>query len=129
MSLPDDFAATAFELVAALGSEATYTSVAQGEYDPATGVSIVETTQTVKAVLLDLTLQSNGLSLKYGTEILAGDKEAYVIPPQRHGGSPISVTPMADKLTMAGVEYTVVTFKEVNPTGADPYVYFIYLRR
>jgi len=129
MSLPD-FDAAVLELVTAFGTTATYTSIAQGEYDPATGqAGVVRMPQPVKAVLFDLTLQSNGLSLKYGTEILAGDKEAYIIPPQKLGGNPITVAPGADKLTVAGVVYTVVTFKEINPTGSDPCVYFLYLRR
>lgn len=129
MSLPD-FDRAALEIVSELGTAATYTSIAQGGYDPVTGTTgVMKSSQPVKAVLFDLTLQSNGMSLRYGTEILAGDKEAYMIPPQKTGGTAMTISPGTDKLTVAGVAYTVVTFKELNPTGSDPVVYFLYLRR
>jgi len=124
-----DFDSTVLELLLEVGTTATYTSVQPGAYNPSTGtVSLTKVDQTVQAALFDLTLQSNGMSLKYGTTIKAGDKEAYMLPPQKTGGQPITVAPGVDKFTIAGVAYTVVTFKEVNPTGSDPCVYFLYLR-
>jgi len=129
MTLPD-FDAAALELVSEMGTTGTYISVSKGSYDPETGTVVpASTPQTVKLAVLDLTLQSNGLSLKYGTEVLAGDKEVYMIPPQKTGGAAISVNPGADKVVVGGVTYTVVTFKEVNPTMTDPVVFFLYVRR
>lgn len=126
-----ELASAAIELVTEFGGEGTYTIKTAGSYDPATsGVTNISVSQPVKMVLLDLTLQSNGLSLKYGTEILAGDKEAYMLPPERTGGSALpAITPGKDKVTFGGVVYTVVTFKEINPAGTNPLVYFLYLRR
>lgn len=121
-----DLESTAIELVTEFGSNSVYTNYSAGSYDPATSkVTHTSTAQTTKAVLLDLTLQSNGLSLKYGTEILAGDKEAYVLPP----ATPVSINPGKDTLTIGGIQYTVVTFKEINPTGSKSIVWFLYLRR
>lgn len=129
MSLPE-FDSGVLSIVSELGTTGTYTSITQGSYDPVAGTTgVMKSSQPVKVVLFDLTLQSNGMSLRYGTEILAGDKEAYMIPPQKTGGAAVTVSPGVDKLTVAGVAYTVVTFKELNPTGSDPVVYFLYLRR
>lgn len=120
----------AVELVTEFGGVGTYTTYTSGGYNPATSRTVnTPFSQAVKMVLLDLTLQSNGLSLKYGTEIKAGDKEAYVLPPQRTGGTAVPITPGKDKVTFGGVEYTVVMFKEINPVGNYPYVWFLYLRR
>lgn len=118
------------ELIAEFGSSGEYITTSQGSYDPTTA-SVVNSTlrQRVPMVLLDLTLQSNGLSVKYGTQVLAGDKEAYVIPPQKSGGKAVAVTPNSDRVSFGGVTYTVITHKEVNPTGSDPLVWFLYLRR
>jgi hypothetical protein len=126
MSVHTEFAFAAAELVSEVGTSCTYKSVTEGVYDPATGVVTDTTTQyDVVAAIMDLTLQSNGLSLRYGTQVVSGDKEAYVIPPL---GS-IPITPGKDKLVVNGVEYTVATFKEVNLTGSDAIIYFLYLRR
>ena len=109
---------------------ATYTSNTPGTYSPLTGANAnVSFIQPVRAVLMDLTLQSNGLSLKYGTQIQAGDKEAYVLPPHKMGGTMIAPSPGMDTIDIGGVRYSIVTFKELNPTGLDPIVYFLYLRR
>lgn len=128
-SLPD-LDATALELITEFGGYGTYESSTQPVYNPATStVTSTPMTQPVKMCLLDLTLQSNGLSLRYGTEIIAGDKEGYILPPQKSGGTPVTIQPGKDRVTFGGVVYTVVTFKEINPTGLDPVVYFVYLRR
>lgn len=126
-----DFDAVALELVTEFGGDGTYISQTQGVYDPSTGSVGVTTTETpVTVALLDLTLQSSGLSTKYGTQIMTGDKEAYVIPPNKTGGSALPpIAPSLDRLVVAGVSYTVITFKEVNPTGTDPILYTLYLRR
>lgn len=129
MSLAD-FDLVALDMISEFGASATYVQSSQMEYSPSTGALVGgETKVQTKAVLLDLTLQSNGLSLKYGTEIVAGDKEAYVLPPSKLGGPNITITPGSDKLIFGGVTYSVVTFKEINPSGNSPVVYFLYLRR
>lgn len=111
---------------------ATYHKASRGEYDPTTGEvpsTVVEI--PVQAILMDLTLQSNGLSTKYETLIEAGDKELYVRPP--HKTDPLNpqldIVPADDRVEVDGVIYKIVTFKEVNPTGADALLYSLYIRR
>ena len=125
MNIPD-LVNAAVDIVNEFGSTGTYTTYSKSGYNPATGKNTqTPVAQNVKMVLLDLTLKANGLSLYPGTEIIAGDKEAYVLPP----ANPISISPGNDKITYGGHTYTVVTFKEMNPLGSDPIVYLIYLRR
>lgn len=129
MSLAD-FDTVVLQMMDDFGSSQTYVMSSQEDYDTETGTVVSTTTSVpVRMILMDLTLQSNGLSLKYGTEILAGDKEAYVQPPVKNAGPALVITPGSDKLVVNSVPYTVVTFKEVNPTGSDPVLYTLYLRR
>lgn len=129
MSLAD-FDATVLEIITEFGTMGTYNKVTPGVYNPATGTATTVTTAIpVKVMLMDLTLQSNGQSVKYGTEILAGDKEGYLVPPIKSGGPAIVVDTVNDSLTVAGIIYSIETFKEVNPSGVDPILYSLYLRR
>lgn len=126
-----DFDQTVIEFMADMGSTVTINQVIEGAYDPATGLVGTSTIAiTTKAILMDLTLQSNGLSTKYGTLVEAGDKELYMQPPHKLNGGPvIQISPASDKVTVAGIAYKIVTLKEINPTGADPILYTLYLRR
>lgn len=120
------------ELISEFGSLGTYTSSVEGPYDTATSTSTrIDLTQQTLMVLVDLTLQSNGLSAKFGTQVLAGDKEAYVIPPQKYSDSnqAVNITPNSDKVVFGGVTYTVISFKDANPSGSDAWVWYLYLRR
>jgi len=103
-----------------------YVQYTDGAYNPATGsVSHTETITKAESILLDLTLSSNGYSTRFGTLVQAGDKQLLVRPPSKF----FKVNPATDKVRVSGVEYKVVTFKEVNPTGASPYLFDLYIRR
>lgn len=118
------------ELISEFGGVGTYTSTTEGSYNVSTAsVTRVELAQQTPMVLVDLTLQSNGMSTKYGTQVLAGDREAYVIPPHKSGGQAVPITPNSDRVTFGGITYTVVTFKDANPSGGDSWVWYLYLRR
>jgi len=130
MTTQPDFDQAALELVTEFGGSGTYTKKTSGTYDPATStVSVSSASQTVKIALLEYTKPNNGLGMKFGTDIVQADKEAYVIPPQKTGGSAITIDPVNDSITVGGVSYSIVTFKEVNPSGVDPILYMFYLRR
>lgn len=118
------------ELISEFGGTGVYTSNVEGPYDPSTASgTIVSLSQSTPMVLVDLTLQSNGLSVKYGTQVQAGDKEAYVIPPHKSGGQVVGISPNSDTVTFGGITYTVITHKEANPSGGDAWVWYLYLRR
>lgn len=125
-----DFDQAVLEMVTEYGTTGTYTKVSGSTYNPTTGSVTSSTTSfPIKVYLHDLTLQSNGYSYKYGTQVQAGDKEAECVPPIKTGGQAMTIDPVNDKLTVAGVSYSIVTFKEVNLTGDNPILYSFYLRR
>ena len=127
-----DMDETLLEFIREYPGEATLIRQTTGAYSPATG-EVVTTLEEipVEAILMDLTLQSNGLSTKYGTLVEAGDKELYMRPPHKTNPAivPVEIHPATDKIRMAGVVYQIVTFKELNPTGADSVLITLYLRR
>lgn len=128
----EDFDLAVLEFMNEMGFTAQYVQTANGEYDPATGTVTPVVTQTpVQAILMDLTLSSNGLSTRFGTLVEQGDKQLLVRPPHKatEGATPMDINSASDKVLVHGVEYKVVTFKEINPTGADPLVYDLYIRR
>lgn len=127
-----DFDAAVLEFIQESGFTATYVKQTQGEYDPATGTvgtTVVEI--PVQVILMDLTLQSNGLSTKYGTLVEAGDKELFMRPPHKTDpAQPIlDIHPASDTVKVGTTVYKIVTMKELNPTTSDPILYMLYLRR
>lgn len=130
MSQPD-FDKAAFELVTEFGCPGTYVKTTLGDYDPVTATSPTATVEIPLLIaLLDLTRPNNGFGIKSGTnEIIQADKEAYVVPPTKRGNAtllPIDV--VNDTIVVNDVSYSIVTMKEVNPSGSDPLVYIFYLR-
>lgn len=126
----DDLDQAVFEIMGEFGTLVTYLKQT-GTYNILTDeIPEAFSEYIVEGLLMDLTLSSNGLSLKYGTLIQAGDKELYIRPPKTPEGLDVLViSPAADFVLAAGVKYNIVTFKEVNPTGDAALLYTLYLRR
>lgn len=128
----DDFHKVVLEFMREYSLIATYVSQTDGAYDPSTGaVSSTKTEIEVEAILLDLTLSSNGLSTRHGQTIVAGDKQLVVRPPNQTDplASPLVINTATDRVIVNGQDYKVVTFKEINPTGTEPILFDLYLRR
>lgn len=111
---------------------ATYHQYTEGEYN--TETSEYETTEintSVRCILLDFENVTRGLSSKFGTEIQAGDKELWMLPTQKADplATPIIPNPTSDRITVAGIKYKIVVVKDANPTGSNPLVYNMMLRR
>lgn len=121
----DDFSLAVDQFMADYGTTGQFIQKTGSSYDPATG-TVTDSTVTVdvSVILMDLTLQSNGYSVKYGTLVQEGDKEAYVKPV-----GAMKISPLVDKLKVGSTLYSIVTFKETNPTGSNPVAFFLYLRR
>lgn len=101
-------------------------------YDVSTG----ENNPTVsdiscKVILQDLTRNSNGLSSVHGKEILAGDKDCFLIPPNLFDSNQpaLDINPTIDKLTVAGINYKIENIKVADQTGDSAILYQILLRR
>ena len=87
-------------------------------------------TFTVKAILLDYKLNSNGTQVKPGTVIEQGDKQCYLTPYDTDGNAIPTPSPTGDTLTDAqGVVWRILNIKEYNPTGASCIMYDLMLRR
>jgi hypothetical protein len=111
---------------------AYYQKSSLGTYDPATGeVASTLIEVPVQIILLDLTRNSNGLSSKFGTEILSGDKECYILPPEKADplALPLVIDTTADRIRIGSIVYKVFRMQEANPTGASPLLYNLMLRR
>jgi len=116
----------------ASNGENKYRKIIASTYSAELGeVSTTVVEYQIQAVLTDLTLQSNGYSVKYGTMVQAGDKEVFVRPPHKVGTTltPITIDPATDVIEIRGVSYKIVTQKEINPTGNDPLLYSFYVRK
>lgn len=103
-----------------------------GSYNPATAsVETSDVQHPVEAILMDYTLQSNGLGVALGTDIKAGDKQLFVRPPLKSNPNATltDIDPSTDRVIVAGVTYQVIRVKELNPTAVDVILYELQLRR
>jgi hypothetical protein len=129
----EDFDLTVLEFIKDYGAEDAYiVQPSTGAYNPATATAAGNPTLLpCEGILMDLTLQSNGMSTKYGTVVEAGDKEFMMRPPHKTNAyeTPVTIRPSEDQLVIGDITYDIVTLKELNPTGTNPVLISLYLRR
>ena len=109
-----------------------YTKYTQGSYDTSTSEYTSIITETpCKAIMLDLTRNSNGLSSVYGKSILAGDKDMYLLPPNKLDSnvSPLAIDTTVDRIRVGSIIYKVEDMKECNPDASNVVLYQFLLRR
>jgi len=99
--------ATVLRLLQKYGKSITYTSVADGVYDPASGTtSAASLTFTLKAMVEDYTFRSSGGSFDRGDLVRHDDKRATI------AASGLTFTPKAgDRVTVDGVDFVVANVK------------------
>lgn len=126
-----DFDATVLELVTEFGGPAIYTKTTLGPYNPATGLSTPTVFNIpITLAIFDLNRPNNGVGTKLGSEIQQGDKEVYIVPPAKQGQTDIMpIDTVNDNILLNGLTYSIVTAKEINPSGTDTLMYVLYLRR
>lgn len=137
MSAQDDFTRMLQDFFDDDPQTAIYHQYDQGSYNPSTSeYSTTQVDTPVRVITLDLTRNSNGLSSKYGTDILAGDKDVYMKPMVwGEMGLRIILEPIeypntsADRITLSGVTYKVNNMKVLDPTGNSPMLYNFLIRR
>lgn len=111
---------------------AYYIKYTQGVYDPSISeYTTVPTEIACPCLILDLTRNSNGLSSVYGKEIIAGDKDCYMLPPEKAavGINPLTIDTTNDRVRIANITYKVCDMKVADPTGSNPLLYQFMLRR
>lgn len=133
-----DFAAGIDSMMADFGTNAfLVTQLDTGEYDAEAGVKPVVTSQIpIRGIIMDLTLQSNGLGTKVRTMIQAGDKVFYVKPtdyllPILMPDGVLAVDSTDDRVVIGKATYKVVTMKIMDPdaSGTAPILFELYLKR
>jgi len=132
MSAADDFDRMILDFMRDDPLTATYIQYGTPVYDTTTGESTTpETLTSVQCIILDFDRMSNGLSSKFGTEILQGDKDFYMYPTNKADplATPIVPNPTSDRITVGGITYKIVNMKEANPQASAPLLYNLMLRR
>lgn len=100
-------------------------------YDPSTGDTTGGSTATcsVKIVMLDFGLISNGLQSKAGTNISIDDKEVYLSPLDVNGTAFPKVLMPNDKLTIGSEVWNILTIKEYAPNTVNNIMYKLLIKR
>lgn len=132
MSTEDDFLRSILDFMADDPLTVYYTKYTAGVYDPATSEYTTIAVETpCQGLALDLTRNSNGLSSVYGKLILAGDKDLYLLPPNKLDpmASPLVIDTTSDRIRIGSVLYKVEDMKECNPDMTNPILYQFMLRR
>lgn len=130
--ISDDFDSTvAFFMDEMGGSAVVSIEDPAGTYDPDTGdYAVTSQDYTVRAILLDLTLRSNGLQTVPNTLIETGDKRCLIQPIEKNGSpTPMpKIKPNKDRVTMGGITYKIVTLKDYNPSATNSIMLDLILR-
>jgi hypothetical protein len=129
--MQEDFDGIVQEFMNDYGFNTFYTQ-RSGTYDASQSKMVtVDTVIPVRALVMDYTLQRNGLTSMPGTEIQAGDKEMFIQPPNKTDPNalPMTIDPTTDSVLLNGYQYKVVTSKEVNTTGNNSVLFNLLIRR
>lgn len=125
-----DFDSMVVEFMNEFGTTATIILHHTGTYDTSTGVYANGTTNvSVKAILMDRTLRSDGDQNSANSLIQAGDKQCFIQPPEKNGGSVIQINTSSDLCLIGGTTYRIVTMKQINPSTTDNVLFELYLRK
>lgn len=105
----------------------------KGAYNPLTSsVDVTETRIPCRAMIFDLTLQSNGDYSKLGTLIQSGDKQILIQPNLSDGyyydEEVIVLEPNKDYVQVGNKKYKIVTFKQLNPSSNEAVIWDCYVR-
>jgi hypothetical protein len=120
-------------MMARYGGEATLlVNSSPDNYDPATGTYTPTTSNfSVKALLMDYTMQKNGASEMGNTLILVGDKQCYIQP--RNKANPNltmpSLLPNRDRIKIGTDIWKIVSLKDLNPSGTNSVLIELHLRK
>lgn len=131
-STEEDFTRMLLETFADDPATGYYQQFTDGSYDVSTGENTTVMTETpCRIILEDLTRNSNGLSSAFGTDILAGDKNCYLYPPEKVNPllTHLVVNTNGDKLRIGSTAYKIINMKSTDPTGSNPILYQLMLRK
>ncbi len=125
MGAYDGILASVTRMIARYGGPGQFIHNAVGVYDPSVGTATAtQTAYPVSLVAFDFLQKKDGDAGQGNTLIRSGDKEIYmtsnVLLPR-----PV---PKADSIIYTGRKYSIVTVKELNPSGLVSIVYQLFIR-
>lgn len=128
-----DFDRSIAQFFREFGGTATYIVQGSSVFDPATGENVVSNLERpVRVILQDFeTTTSGGLTSRNGTQIMQGDKQAFLLPPEK--ADPLSLPLVIDTTTsllrVGSVTYKIKNVKVADPTSANALLYELHLGR
>jgi len=131
MRAESDFLKSILEFMADDPLTVYYTKYTQGAYDTTTSEFTTTTVEIpCKAILLDLTRDSRGLSSISGKEILAGDKELFLFPPNKVDSlvAPLEIDTTSDRVRIGSIVYKIESMQEANPDAINVILYRFMIR-
>lgn len=112
-------------MVARYGGSITVEKGGEGVYDTATSEYVGgATTHTVRALVFDYTLQSNGAATAKGSLLEVGDKQVLIEPTT----AVQNLNPAKDSIFLGDKKYRIVTYKETNPSLSGNILIECYVR-
>jgi hypothetical protein len=122
----DPFIRVVMNMMRQFGGDGQLVVTSTGEYDPASGKT-PKVTQKIPArvIVLDYMQKIEGVGNKTGTMIQDGDKQAFMQP----SADVPTPRPEIDKIIYKGVPHSIVSFKELNPTGTKAILYELFIRQ
>lgn len=113
------------------GGVGQYVNVTEGSYDPSTGtMTNVTTSRDISVCVFDYPYLNSGVTNLKNSLIKETDRQCLIIPFHKDGRTPttISVNPNLDKIVINNIQYSIIAFKEINPSGTDAAMYECYIR-
>ncbi len=124
MAALDPFIRTVLNMMNMFGGDSILVVSSEGAYNPQTSsVSRTETQHAIKTLAFDYIQKHDGESVMSNTLIRSGDKQLYVQP---------STFPRprakTDSVIYKGIKHSIVTIKEINPSGTSIVLYELFIR-
>jgi len=124
------FDRTVDRLISRYGGKGVLTIFTNGVYLDGE-VTRTSTNYDVNIAIFDYPQSMAGDKSNFGTLVLEGDKQCYMQPVNKADAnyeSPV-IKANRDLIKIEGVEWKILTLKEINPSSANTIVYDLHLRK
>lgn len=122
----DPFIRVVMNMMQRYGATGSLLVAGPGTYNPATLKTEPQiVSHPVKMITMEFIQMSSGVKNKAGSMIKEGDKQVFMQPDET---IPVP-RPEIDKITYKGVQHSIVSFKELNPSGNKAVLYELYVRQ
>lgn len=120
----DPIIRTVLNMITRYGGTSVLTVSSPGTYDVSTSSVIeINTDYTVKMIAFDYFQKVSGMNTEINTLIRNGDKQVFMLPEANP-----RPTPAVDSLVYNGIRHSIVSVKDLNPSGSQSILYELYIR-